>query len=102
MLKQWLMEYEDEDGNNLGLTDKDFGTWATDLYVKVKPGLIEALMKFQAEKNPHMKWYKFKSHIDNSKWIDVAFQNWDHDACNLMPKQKNMQNLTTWDKHDEK
>mgnify|MGYP003148003469 CR=1 FL=1 len=75
MLKQWLMEYKDEDGNSLELTDDNFGTWATDLYIKSKPGVLKALQKFKDEKNPHMRWKHFRSNYDKSIWIDVPFQN---------------------------
>ena len=52
-----------------GLTDDDFGTYESDLYVRNYPGIA----KFVRSKG--ITFSHFISQIDKKSWLDLSFQN---------------------------
>ena len=66
-LKQWLKKQD------LGLTDDDFSSWQSDLYVKSKPGVLNAINKYRDEQNIYLRYSHFDSNDDGSLWIEIPF-----------------------------
>jgi hypothetical protein len=66
-LKQWLMSQD------LGLTDKDFGKWQSDLHVRSKPGVLRALAQYRDKHNSYMRYTQFTSNIDGEFWVEIPF-----------------------------
>tara|TARA_R100001244_G_scaffold19465_1_gene20021 strand:- start:62 stop:280 length:219 start_codon:yes stop_codon:yes gene_type:complete len=66
-LKPWLMSQD------LSLTEEDFGKWQSDLHVRSKPGVVDAINKYRDEENIYLRYSHFTSNIDGSLWIEIPF-----------------------------